>query len=956
MTGPRSGSTHSVGTADTPDIERYARLRESVADIRNSGQQMLREGAAAGTVAAELCRKANSLVVRLFLERVTNCMPGRQQRLESQLALVAVGGSGRGEVAPWSDVDLLLLFESGAWRSADELIGPFVRDCWDAGLQLGHSVRNIAETIHAARDDAEIATGIVDARLLWGSDGVFNRLRQRFHRKVVATRRKAFIDGCLAARGAERARHGGAVFQLEPDVKRSSGGLRDIHLIRWLGYARYGAAEPAALARQKRLSRRDLADLNAAHEFLTGIRLDMHYASGRSQDHLSRDEQLRISAERDISPLPGQRPVEQLMQQYFRHTAAVADISDRFTARIRPRTWSSRLTRLVTTHRSGSHFLVAGRTLDVHARERDTLCRSLPDVCRVYRAAARYQVSLAPGLVETIRSRLPQTGHEMTQDVCSAFLEILETTGGLGDVLRSMLSTGTLDLLVPAVTRARGLLQFNQYHSYTVDEHTIRAIEACVELETADTAAGEAYRAVGDRAILHLALLLHDLGKGFDEDHSDVGRRIAEETADRLGLDEERRETLVFLVHRHLSMSHRAFRRDLDDPATILEFSREVLSPERLRMLYVLTAADITAVGPDVLTDWKAELLTSLFNRTLLCIEGTDYRFHQAERIAGIRNDVLAAIRSGREAQPVQVEPTSPAAADSPTEVARTATETTETAAAETTATVASIAVTAPAQTDADAEYDAWALERLALFPPHYLIGTSPSRIARDLATLRLLGEQGIRVNGRLLPQQGMVEFRIIAREEQVQGCFHRVAGALTARRLEIRDAQISTSGDGIIVDRFRVFDGDYEGAPPPERLRQIKQTILSVLDGTATVEELFQHNRRYGQSEVGESVSNLPLQVAVDSTTSTDCTILDVFAHDRPGLLYTVSASLFRQKLSVRLAKISTHFDQVVDVFYVTDADGEKITDTGRLREIRSTLLEEICEFENSGWQRFGG
>lgn len=941
MPGSLSGETEAVSSEDSgslPAVERCAALRATVSRIRESGKEMLAGGTDARLVAASLCQQIDEFITGLFSDRLQETFPSRQKNLERQVALVAVGGTGRGEVAPWSDVDVLLLFESGSWQSVDELAGPFVRDCWDGGLQLGHSVRNIAETVLAAREDAEIATGIVDARLLWGDAGVFRRLQQRFNRKVVASRRSAFIEACLAARGAERDRHGSAVFQLEPDVKRSPGGLRDIHLIRWLGFARYGSSDPAALHRQGGLSQQDLETLNAANAFLTGVRLDLHYSAGRLQDHLSREEQLRIADLRGIAGRPGRRPVEEFMQQYFCHTKGVADVCERLTARISPRTWSSRLTRLMTSHRSGSRYRISGKSLDVIPRERNNVCSSLVGICRVYRAAARYHVALVPSLVELIRSRLPEASASLPPAVSKVFLEIMQTSAGLGDVLRSMFSTGTLDLLVPAVSHSRGLLQFNQYHSYTVDEHTLRAIEACTAFEVEDTALGEAYRAVSDRSLLHLALLLHDMGKGFDEDHSEVGRRIAEETASRLGLEESRAETLVFLVHQHLSMSHRAFRRDLEDPGTILEFSRLVLTPDRLRMLYVLTAADVTAVGPGVFTDWKAELLTSLYDRTLLCIEGTHYRFHRAVRLAEVQQEVLESIRSGRPPE--------------------------EAAAAEGTTTAGPPAAPETAEppdsggkTDSaseSAEYERWVTERLERFPPHYLTGTPPRRIARDLAALRLRGADGVQVHGRLLPQRGMVEFRVIAREGQVEGCFHRVAGALTARRLEIREAQISTSSDGIIIDRFRVFDGDFAGSPPPDRIRQVQQTIQGVLEGTALVETLFQHNRRYGQAAVSETVSNLPLQVAFDTASSEGCTIIDVFAHDRPGLLYTVSAHMFRLGLSVQLAKIATHVDQVVDVFYVTDSDGRKIVDPDRIRQLKQSLLEEIQQFESDGFNRF--
>jgi [protein-PII] uridylyltransferase len=468
-----------------------------------------------------------------------------------------------------------------------------------------------------------------------------------------------------------------------------------------------------------------------------------------------------------------------------------------------------------------------------------------------------------------------------------------------------MFRTGILPILVPAMAHARGLLQFNQYHSYTVDEHTLRAIEALERLDGQADLLGQAYRAIRKKSVLHLALLLHDLGKGYEEDHSLVGRAIADQTADRLRMTDEDRETLAFLVYRHLAMAHQAFRRDISEYDAILDFSREVGSAERLRMLYVLTAADVTAVGPGVWTDWKAQLLNELYDRTLILLSGSDAAADPEKRLQEIKQEILAIV--------VPPDSTDRSAVD---------------------------ARSIPAL-----------LDRL---PAHYLNTTTPARVASDLDSILKYTPGRIRVDGAFDPGTQTVEYRIITRENDVQGCFHKATGVLTAHRLQIVSAQICTTTDGFVVDRFRVHDNDFAGAIPAGRIEEVATAMTTTLSGSARVEELFQRHRRFGASAKSQPVSDLPARVVVDTSSSERYTVIDVFSHDRPGLLYTLSRKIFELDLSVALAKIATHLDQVVDVFYVTDRLGRKPIDSALLRQIQSSLQATLGEFEREEWRRF--
>lgn len=872
-----------------------------VAEIRDRARRLFDGGANGIQVTAAISEATDEFLRTLHETALSGLSPSEQSAIRHHAAVVAVGGTGRGELAPFSDVDLLFLYDSTVRDVFGELAAEIVRDCWDAGIELGHSIRTIGETVAIARQEPEVATGLVESRLLCVNRHLFERFRRKVARQVIRGRMRQFIDDCLRCRDEERTKHGGSVHCLEPDVKRSLGGLRDLHLIRWIGFARFGTADVDSLRRHAALSKDDARQLLAAQEFLLRVRIDLHFAAGRANDVLNRDEQLRIAEKRGVAGTAGQRPVERFMQNYFRQTTAIADVAKRFAAMHRPNSVASRLTRLLATHRADGVFKVDSQYLDVVRRHRDGVFGSLEQILKLYATAMLFGVAPAPALADDIRRSVAgfTTEERLSDSSIRYFLKIMGYEGQLGPTLRSMYDTGVLELIVPAMTHARCLLQFNQYHSFTVDEHSLRAVEAVEELARDEGPVGVACRSVHHRDILQLALLLHDLGKGFDEDHCIVGRRIAEQTADRLRLSDDRRNMLVFLVYRHLRMSHLGLRRDSSDPEVLLPFTHQVGSPERLRMLYVLTVADLSAVGPGVWTAWKAELLAGLYDRAMRILSGKPYRFLEEERLREIKEHVRAAI--------------------------------------------------APLESDAG-ELAEWIDRQADAFSPHYLTSTPPDRIAADLDAIHQLRPGEVIVEGRNEPATGTVDFRVIAAADLAAGCFHKLAGVLTAKRLEILTAQICTTTEGKVVDSFRVIDNDFAGPMPDERLDDVAAAIRAALTQTTKVEQLFQRYLRFQARRGAATISNLRSRVVIDNDSSDYSTVIDVFAHDRPGLLYTLSRAIFELDLSVTLARISTHFDQVVDVFYVTDTEGRKILDEHRLEEIRARLELTIRDFEREG------
>ena len=558
----------------TPGLLSERRLQ--VQAIRTDARVLFDGGATGIQVAAAISEATEAFIRHVFQQVVEQLPPGQQAIVARNVAVVAIGGTGRGELCPFSDVDLLFLVTRTARSLASECISQAVRDYWDAGLRLGHAVRTLGDTLNIARQEIDVATALVEARLIWGDAALCDRLVAEFQKKIVRSRMTAFVDDCVASREKERAEFGSAVKQLEPDVKRSPGGLRDVHLMRWVGFARFGAAGIDSLRLKGALGREEARVLLAAYDFLKRVRVDLHFSAGRCQDVLSRDEQLRITDERGVEGTFGQRPVERFMQTYFRHSTAIAELCERFITLHRPRPLLTGLLRSLATHRSEGIYLVGNDFVDVISRRQQDVVSSLPGILRFYRSAARYGVTPSPEFTERIREAVPRLSGEVTSESAELFRDILGCHGNLGVILRNMFRTGVLEIVVPPMAHARCLLQFNQYHSYTVDEHTLRTIEQLERFDRDPGALGTAYRGIRKKYILHLAMLLHDLGKGYEEDHSLVGRAIADRMADRLRIGDEVRETLVFLVHRHLSMAHLAFRRDTSEPEDILDFSREV--------------------------------------------------------------------------------------------------------------------------------------------------------------------------------------------------------------------------------------------------------------------------------------------------------------------------------------------------------------------------------------------
>lgn len=827
----------------------------------------------------------DSLVLDLSGAALGDLQQGGPEGLLADVALVAHSGYGRRDVAPYSDVDLMILYASQAQSRVVPFAERMMRDVFDVGLVLGHSVRTPDEVCRLARGDVTIWTALSESRLVAGNSALFERMQAQFQ-QLTRRARWRLLPEILQARNDERLQYGETAYLLEPNVKRSGGGLRDLQLLRWVGACAYACPDFDGLQLRGLLSPADNRRLREAGELLLRIRNELHFQAGKAADVLSRAEQVRLA---ELYGYPGEAgllPVEQFMREYFRATGDVLRIVGRVidNARTGPRWWSV-LTPLVS-HQVEGDFLVGPREIVATRRGLAKLARNSNEILRLVDLANLYDKRIGPSTREAIRQAAPQMSAEVSREAAQRFWSLLGQPARLGELLRFLHETAVLEKIIPAVAHARSLLQFNEYHKYTVDEHCLRAVERCTEFSADRGTLGRAYGRIRRKAVLHLALLIHDLGKGLPGDHSDVGLEIAEATAARLYLNPADTQDLKFLVHKHLLMSHLAFRRDTSDERLVVDLAVDVGSPELLRMLFCLTAADFAAVGPGVWNDWKAEVLIDLFRRALARLGDERATASAAARLEARRTEVLAALAG-----------------------------------------------------EADAD---WFRRQIDLLPDTYLQATRPAQLVADLRRLHALEPGHVVAQGRYWPEAHVVEFSVATHEDVTPGIFHRLTGALSARGLQILSADINTLADGLVLDRFFVVDPDFAAEPPPSRLTEVEQALTASLREPPGAAPTFRRVWRPGPT-ASSPLPTAPTRVQIDNTSSERYTIVDVFATDRAGLLFTITRTLFELGLSVAVAKIATYVDQVVDVFYVSDLAGRKVVDDERLEEVRRQLLSAI-------------
>ena len=566
-------------------------------------------------------------IIEILYQQVLLTSP----KLLDGLAIVALGGYGRGELSPYSDIDLMFLYQGPHQALAQDASKNILHTLWDVGFRVGHSLRNIDDCIVLAKSDLTVKTALSESRLVSGNKALFEQFFARFYQAVILRNTGSYINAKMKERADECEKHGTTVYLLEPHVKLSPGGLRDIHLFRWIALCWHQTSSLERLKDLGVLSRDDYQALADAQAFLWQIRNDLHFTANQCQDILTFDDQICLAELYAFKDKPHLLGVEQFMTQYYEKTTQIRDITVPILEQMRPKPMLFYIKRIFKRRVLAVDFLMIGDEISILPSACERITQSLSELLRLFHLAQTHKVRPSSETRAMIKEAtasctgLIQPTPTSSSDIVGArFLKILGAKGEVVWVLRELHRLRILERIIPAFAKARALMQFNAYHKYTVDEHSLRAVEEAEDLLHSPTREGVVYREIHKKEILHLALLLHDIGKGQGGDHSEIGTQIADEASVQLGIDKEAKKILLFLVKEHLLMTHLAFRRDLSDRQVLMTFAKTVATPEVLRMLYILTLADVAAVGAGTLTDWKRALLGELFEKTLSILTGED--------------------------------------------------------------------------------------------------------------------------------------------------------------------------------------------------------------------------------------------------------------------------------------------------------------------------------------------
>ncbi|MGQ9505159.1 MAG: HD domain-containing protein [Thermogutta sp.] len=861
-----------------------AHVREFRSQLQQAGEMLASEDYLPGKglqIAASLCQIRDDVLHKLW-EIQFSSAPGLAANGEEDFyAVIALGGYGRGLISFHSDVDLMIVTTRRGSSRWQRLVAAYFRDIYDLGLKLGFRHLRPRTALRMLLTDPYFCTAVLSARFLWGHPSVFETFQQAVQVKLRRNLREVFIS-ITNARGEERDRFGKTVFLLQPNIKRSPGGLRDIQFIDWIRRLWTFAHPDLPFPMSDLLLPEENEAIREAEDFLLQIRHILHRSANRAEDVFSRSDQWRLAEVWRYQASASLLPVEVLMRDYFRRTEQVVAVATRLEQALERQLFPTKPVRGWDEDRL---VLEINGRLWLTKLGHQAIERGWPGLFDLFEASQTADRPLDASVWIEIWKCRSVFASEPDAKTRIRFLQLLQSPQQTANLVRGMHRLRLLERFLPDMEHARGLLQFNQYHKYTVDEHCLNALEAAVSLFEHPGILGEIYRKTTNKSILHLAILLHDLGKGLAVDHSDAGRAIARRTAEYFQLKSDDAELLEFLAGNHLRMNHLALRRDISDEQLIVQFAVEIGAPDVLRMMYILTVADLMAVSPDNWTAWKADLLAELYQRTMrylsdsgdMILTETDVQSRRHAIESALGHDIVSAFYS----------------------------------------------------------------RQIGDLPAGYLLATDVDTIVRDLRWLASLGDCPVDVRVEYRPSNQTLSLTIATREDVVEGIFHRLTGAITSRGLEILAAQIYTLADGWIIDRYTVRDHYFAGEPPPDRLEDIRLALARAL-----TEKSFSpvFPKIWGvPARLSEQVPQARVRVQFDNVSHSDFTLIEVFANDRPGLLYAISRELFEAGCAIWRAKIGTFLDQVVDVFYVTDRSGQKILDSERLQKLRRNLMQVL-------------
>jgi [protein-PII] uridylyltransferase len=889
-------SAAALGNIGEPAAARKAALSHLHGALfrgRMIAQERLQQGADGLDTARLIAAVQDEVIRALFDFTTTHVHRARNPTEAERLAVLAVGGYGRGVMGPSSDTDLLFLRAYKASPHTESVIEYMLYALWDMGLKVGNAFRTPLECARLAEADVTIKTSLLDARHICGDATLSDEMIALFHKEAVRGFDAKFIADKLAERDARHARQGDARYVVEPNIKEGKGGLRDLQTLYWIVKHIHGGHNLEAVLHAGPFTPQEYALFMRASRFLWTVRCHLHFVTGRPEERLSFDLQPEIAARLGYRDRRGQQSVERFMKRYFLVAKDVGNLTRILAAKLeadqkkKPEGLRRFLPQRPPQPLSEPGFVIDAGRLSVTGEA--VMANDPLNMVRLFTLARREGKDIHPDALTAVTRHLRRMTDTVRRSPVgrALILEAILEGDDPGLVLRRMNEAGLLGRLIPEFGGIVAQTQFNMYHHFTVDEHTIRAVEAIAAMEQGRSSASPLVRDVlpqlENRRALYLAMLLHDTGKGKG-DQQIVGAVTARNACTRLGIDQAETELVAWLVGHHLEMSETAQKRDISDPRTVAKFAEIVGSLERLRLLFVLTIADIMAVGPGVWNAWKGQLLTELFHVTAAALRGgrTDEE--------GVLSDLDARAEKRREQLIDRLGSVPPLMLELETAY----------------------------WTGFDVEDLAWQAEALAR--------------GGEVVAHRLRGEQGA--------------LALMISGSDRTGLFADIAGTLANLGANIVSAQVFTSRTGRIVDLFMLHDvrGTAFGVGDPGRLVKLELAIHAALRGDAPPSTAkYRVNQR-------EAAFMIQPSVQIHDDLSADCSVIDIAGRDRPGLLHEVAAVLAEHKISIRSAHVGSYGERVFDAFYVQTARGAKLRTKAQKETLRTRLIAVLTHEEPDG------
>lgn len=885
-----------VSDRSKPRLEVTTLMRDAMDTGRAEIARRLAEHPSRGLETAASYAFLTDQILRLIFDFTTRRLyPLNNPTAAERLTLVAVGGYGRGEMAPFSDVDIMFLTPWKQTPWGEQVIEAMLYILWDLGLKIGHSSRSLDDMIRMAKADMTIRTALLEARYVWGDTVLYDEAAARYDREVIAGAARSFTTDKLTERDERHTRMGDSRYVVEPNLKEGKGGLRDLHTLFWIAKFAHQTRSVPELVDKGLLTKSELRQFQKAENFLWSVRCHLHLIANRAEERLTFDVQPEIARRMRYSDRLGQSGVERFMRHYFLIAKQVGDLTGLFLAHLEE-TFARRnrfgLPAMARRPKKLNGFeLRRGRL----AAPSDDFFREDPvRLIELFQLADAHQLLIHPlTMRQANRDAALIDGTVRKNPRANAlFLEVLTSRHDPETVLRWMNEAGVFGRFVPDFGRVVAQMQYDMYHHYTVDEHSIRAIGLVSQIERGlldqDHPHSTAImRKIVSRRTLYVAVLLHDIAKGRGGDHSVLGAEVALKLCPRLGLTPAETETVAWLVRHHLLMSATAFKRDLADFKTILDFVEQVQSPERLRLLLVLTVVDIRAVGPGVWNGWKRQLLIDLF-------EAAEEMLRRGHKQTGRRERIAA-------------------------------------------------------KQKALAETLGWDAERFQAyarrFVDAYWVAEGGEVLAANaqLVTRADKDEKPLSIVAHPDPARGATLVSLYTADHP--GLFYRLAGAISIAGANIIDARIYTTRDGMALDNFIVQHPLGGAFDEPHQLARLEQAVE---DALANKHKMAERLALKPLPRTRAEAFRVEPNVLIDNRASNRYTVIEVNAADRPALLNALTYALFQSKVTIHSAHIATYGERAVDVFYVTDLLGDKITSAQRLKALEKRLLDAAAGAES--------